>query len=348
MILEVRNNKKLAGVAGFFFIVLFFARCDQSDPYVSLSGKTMGTTYTIKCQTSVKPLVLQFKVDSLLKEINQSVSTYIPESIISKVNKSTVAEISEIELDQTFIDNFKLSKKLYGKSGGAFNPALAPLINYWGFGYENLTKENVDTNLVKQLKALCNFDDFQLQNNRLSKKNDQQQLNFSAVAKGYGVDKISELLLIQGINNFMVEIGGEVRAIGVNDKNQLWSIAIDKPERNINNRSFNAILKLDSQSVATSGNYRNYRKIGEVEYGHIINPFTGFPQQTDIISATVITKTCAKADAYATACMVLGFDNAKVLLGENEDLKAYIIYKDQSHNKIGAFKTSGLLIQELN
>jgi len=322
-------------------------RCDQSDPYVSLSGKTMGTNYNIKCQTFIKPLVLQFKVDSLLDDINQSVSTYIPESIISQINKAKAKEVGEVKLDQTFIENFNLSKEIYQKTDGVFNPALAPLISYWGFGYENLTKQNVDTNLVKQLKTLCNFDDFELQNNRISKKNDQQQLDFSAVAKGYGVDKVAELLLSNGINNLMVEIGGEVRAIGKNDKQQLWSIAIDRPEKNINNRSFNAILKLDGESVATSGNYRNYRKIGGEEYGHIINPFTGFPQQTDIISSTIIAKTCAEADAYATAYMVLGFDKAKALLQENEDLKAYFIYKNEN-GELKTFSSEDLKIQELN
>jgi len=349
MILEVRKDINIMKpvLTGFFFIVLFWVGCDAPTPYVIISGKTMGTTYSIKCQSSTKKKILKFKVDSLLFEINQSVSTYIPESTISKVNKAKAVEVNEIELDEIFIDNFKLSKKLYEKSNGAYNPALAPLISYWGFGYQNLTKKNVDTSLVVQLKALCSFEDFEFQNNRILKKQNEQLLDFNAIAKGYGVDKVSELLLSNNINTFMVEIGGEVRANGLNDKNQLWSIAIDKPEKNLNNRSFNAILRLDNQSVATSGNYRNYRRIGGIEYGHIINPFTGFPGQTDIISASIVAKTCAEADAYATACMVLGFDKAKVLLENNKELEGYFIYKNYS-GTLATFKTPNLIIQELD
>lgn len=331
----------------YVFIVLLFVGCNRTVPYVSLSGNTMGTTYSIKCQSILQAQILKFRVDSLLAEINQSVSTYIPTSIISKVNKAAVNEVSEIALDETFTDNFFLSKRLYHKSGGAFNPALAPLISYWGFGYENITQKKVDTNIVKQLIKLCNFDEFDLQNKSILKKQNEQQLDFNAVAKGYGVDRLAEFLLKQDINNFMVEIGGEVRTNGKNAQQNLWNIGIDKPQNNINNRSINAILQLDNEAVATSGNYRNYRKIGSHKYGHIINPFTGFPQQTDIISATIIAKTCAEADAFATACMVLGFDKAKVLVEENKDLKAYFVYKDEI-GEINGYNTPNLLLRQLN
>lgn len=347
MILEGNKNIMKLVLTSFFFSIFVWIGCVRSVPYISIAGKTMGTTYSIKCQSSLQTQILKFKVDSLLAEINQSVSTYIPTSTISKVNTATVNDVSKIQLDDTFVDNFNLSKALYKKSKGAFNPALAPLISYWGFGYENLTKKNVDTNLVNQLKALCNFDDFEMQNNHILKKQDTQQVDFNAVAKGYGVDKVAELLLSKSINNFMVEIGGEIRASGKNSQQNLWSIGIDKPEKNINNRSIKAILQLDNQSVATSGNYRNYRKIGEQEYGHIINPFTGFPQQTDIISATILAKTCAEADAYATACMVLGVEKAKDLIEDNMKLSAYFIYKKQS-DEVSTFKTTNLTIQELD
>ena len=343
----MQQKVKFKQLLSYIFILLCWVGCVKSVPYCAITGKTMGTTYSIKCQSIINPQILKFKVDSLLAEINQSVSAYIPSSTISQVNKATTNEISNIILEDVFIDNFNLSKQLYTKTAGAFNPALAPLISYWGFGYKNLTQKNVDTNLVQQLITRCNFDDFELHNKRIIKKQNEQHLDFNAVAKGYGVDKVAELLHIEGITNFMVEIGGEIRASGKNAAQQPWTIAIDKPEKNLNNRSFNAILKLDNQSVATSGNYRNYRKIGDKQYGHIINPFTGFPQQTNIISASIIAKNCAEADAYATACMVLGFQKAKALVAQNNNLKAYFIYKDEN-GAVLTFSSKGLLIHELN
>ena len=330
-------------------LIFLWVGCEQTLPFVSLTGKTMGTIYNIKCQTSVKNKILQFKVDSLLAEINQSVSAYIPTSTVSQINTATSAKIGEVELDEIFLDNFNLSKTLFKNTNGAFNPALAPLISYWGFGYKNLTKKNVDTNLVRQLKVLCNFNDFDLQQKRILKKENKQQLDFNAIAKGYAVDRVAELLIAKNITNFMVEIGGEIRANGLNVKKQLWTIAIEKPEKNLNNRSINAILKLNNQAVATSGNYRNYRNVGDEEYGHIISPYNGFPKKTDIISATIIAENCAEADAYATACMVLGFENAKKMLSLNSTLMAYFIYKTES-GKLATYNTQNLnlLIHKLN
>jgi len=210
-----------------------------------------------------------------------------------------------------------------------------PLINYWGFGYGEKKRNSVDTNEVKRILSLTNFTSFKYQQKHLKKNKQAQQLDFSAVAKGYGVDQIAELLNRKNIHHYLIEIGGELRAKGKNAKNAWWRIAIDQPEKGLEQRNFKAILPLKNQSVATSGNYRNYRTFGDKEYGHIINPKTGFPEQKEIISATIIAETCATADAYATACMVMGFENAKQLVESNLAFSAYFIYK----NEIGDIET---------
>jgi len=150
----------------------------------------------------------------------------------------------------------------------------------------------------------------------------------------------------KNINNYLIEIGGELRAKGQNAQKEYWRVGIDKPQKDLNQRTLKAILPLKNQSVATSGNYRNYRKLGDKEYGHIINPKTGFPEQKEIISATIIAETCALADAYATACMVMGFEKAKKLVEQNADLTAYFIYKNKEGN-IETYQSKGLKIIEM-
>lgn len=329
-------------------LICSFCSCISNIPKTQVvKGETMGTTYVIKYIPPSSEKISKAQVDDLLKSINQSVSTYISNSVISLINKAQADSCKFINLDKTFLENFNSSKIIYEKTGGTFNPALMPLVNYWGFGYQNKNRNNVDSNEVKHLLNLTDFDGFQLVNNQLNKKNKSQQLDFSAIAKGFGVDQLALLLETKNIENFLVEIGGELRAKGRNEKNEYWSIAIDKPEKGLGNRQFTAILKLKNQSVATSGNYRNYRKIGDKEYGHIINPETGYPEQTDVISATIISKNCADADAYATACMVMGFKKAKKLIESSNELQAYLIYKSEG-GEIAYYQSSNLNVLEIN
>jgi len=316
------------------FMFLFVQACVSPKSALQvISGETMGTTYSVKYLADHQ--ITQSEIDDLLVQINQSLSTYIPESTISKINQASSENCSEISLDDFFIDNFKLSKTIYEATEGYFNPALMPLVNYWGFGYGEKTSTAIDTNEVYRLLSLCNFGDVKFLQTHLTKKNNAQQLDFSAIAKGYGVDQIAALLNYKNINNYLIEIGGELRASGKNAKHEHWRIGIDKPQKDLSKRTLKAILPLKNQSVATSGNYRNYRKLGAQEYGHIINPKTGFPEEKEIISATIIAQSCALADAYATACMVMGFKKAKQLVEQNPDLTGYFIYK----NKLGEIKT---------
>jgi len=232
-------------------------------------------------------------------------------------------------LDSIFLDNFNLSKKIHKQTKGAFNPALMPLVNYWGFGYSKKERTEIDSNEVAALKRFCNFDLFVLQNGRLRKAKDECQLDFSAVAKGYGVDMAAALLDERGIHNYMVEIGGEVVVRGKNSKGKDWTIAVDRPSGD-GEKPFTAIISLNNQAIATSGNYRNYRKIGKEEYGHIIDPESGFPKQSDVLSASILAKDCASADAYATACMVMGAEKAIDYIELNKEIDGYVIYLDET------------------
>lgn len=327
-------------------MLLLICACVLTQPQVHLiSGETMGTTYSVKYVADNQ--IDQTAIDDLLVDINQSLSTYIPESTISKINQATFEQCSKISLNEFFIDNFEMSQTIYETTEGYFNPALMPLVNYWGFGYGKKNKGMmVDTNEVHRLLSLGNFNDFQFHQTHLTKKNTAQQLDFSAIAKGYGVDQIALLLNARNINNYLIEIGGELRAKGKNTQKEYWRVGVDKPQKGINQRTLKAILPLKNQSIATSGNYRNYRKLGDLEYGHIINPKTGFPEQKQIISATIIAETCALADAYATACMVMGFEKAKQMVEQNADLNAYFIYKNKE-GKIETYQSNGLEIIEM-
>jgi len=326
------------------YIFLLNACISPSIQTQVITGETMGTTYSVKYVSDVQ--ISKNNIDDLLVKINQSVSTYIPESTISLINQATPENSNTITLDSFFIDNFLLSQQIYEDTEGFFNTALMPLVNYWGFGYGEKNRNSVDTNEVNRLLALTKFTDFKYGQKQLTKSKKAQQLDFSAVAKGYGVDQIAELMNKQNIQHYLIEIGGELRAKGRNAENNWWRIAIDQPKKGLSRRSFQAILPLKNQAVATSGNYRNYRVVGDQEYGHIINPKTGFPEQKEIISATIIAETCAIADAYATACMVMGFEKAKQLVERNTALTSYFIYKNES-GEIATYQSEAFEIMEM-
>ncbi len=305
----------------------------------------MGTTYTIKYVS--ENTISKTAIDELLVQINQSVSTYMPESIISKINQAAPEHCKEIDIDIFFTENFELSKAIFEETDGYFNPALMPLVNYWGFGYGDKNRHTIDSNEVNRLLLLTNFYDFEYHQTHLTKKYKAQQVDFSAIAKGYGVDQIAAWLNAHHIDHYLIEIGGELRAKGKNAANEYWRIGIDQPQKNLSQRTLKAIVPIKNQSVATSGNYRNYRKLGTKEYGHIINPKTGFPEEKEIISATILAASCAVADAYATACMVMGFDKAKRLIENNTDLMAYFIYKNKQ-GLIATYQSDDLELIEID
>ena len=317
----------------FLFSFLFLA-CEKpnlvSEIY-NFEGKTMGTYYSVQ-YVSNDEQDLQHSVDSILQFVNQSVSTYIPNSTISKVNQMG---IGNIEVDSHFIENFVEAKQVYEKTNGSFNPAVMPLVNYWGFGYERLQNEQpIDSTKVAELLQLVNFDSFTLLDNQLTKAIADAELDFSSLAKGYGVDVIANYFNSKQIDSYLIDIGGEVVANGVKPDNSNWTVGIRKPSTNLNERTVvSKAISLKNEAMATSGNYENYKELeGRQIIAHTINPKTGFPQslEEEILSSTVIAKHCITADAYATAFKVMGLKKSKEVIKNKPELEVFFIYKTET------------------
>ena len=306
-------------------IFIFLSSCGSKIQYVTISGETMGTTYNISYLDS-QGVNYKPQIDSLLIEINNSLSTYIKTSTISTVNQAD----SICHVDEMFVEVFNEAKEVHAKSNGAFDPTIMPLVNVWGFGYTD--KLTMDSTIVDSILSLVNFDNVDLIDSKVVKQHKNISIDFSAIAKGYGVDLVAKFIEINGIKNYMVEIGGEVRCKGLNSKDKIWKLGIDEPIfETAFRRNLKATLELDKKSMATSGNYRNYYEKDGKKYVHTINPKTGYPEQNDLLSATIISDDCMTADAFATACMVLGFSKAKKLIETENDLEAYFIYFDEKN-----------------
>jgi FAD:protein FMN transferase len=326
--------------------LLVITGCKPNIPtYHKIEGKTMGTTYHISYQGS-DPVQIKTGIDSLLEVINLSMSTYIDSSTISKFNQADSLYCFDNILDKHFQLVFDKAKEIYSLTGGAFDPSIMPLVNYYGFGYKEKKKvEKADTSKIIELMSLLRFDSVSLyrpnEKNLLciSKPASGVQIDFSAIAKGYGVDAVAEYLETNNIRNYMVEIGGEVRALGLSDKNKEWVIGINRPDENAGLNEVELPLKISNRSVATSGNYRNAYESKGHKFAHIIDPKTGFSRQTDILSASVIAKDCMTADAYATAFMVLGIDQSLQLIEQLKDVEACFIF-DLEGDGIFEFKIS--------
>ncbi len=321
----------------FFFILLFLAGCatedappTPADTLIQYSGQTMGTTYNISAVVSdaEDPQVQMLKVltGGWLLKVNESLSTYMENSIISGINASTDTSVWH-PVDKHFVTVFERAKTIHTATEGAFNPALGPLITAWGFGAEapsELTQEEVDA-----LLKLTSFDAFVLQDSSVKKHVSEAQIDFSAIAKGYGVDVVAELLERQGVTSYFVEIGGEVRTKGMHPDDRPWRAGIDKPSFETNTtRELQAAIDMGDQALATSGNYRNFYVRNGQKYVHTINPSTGYPEESDLLSVSVIGPDCMTADAYATAFMVLGKEKAEALAEAQDGIEAYFITSD--------------------
>lgn len=290
---------------------------------MTVSGEAQGTTYHIS-YLDKNEVNYQRSIDSMLIEIDKSMSTYHKTSIITKINQTD----SAVKVDQMFKDVFLMSKQVYAASEGAFDPTVAPLVNAWGFGFKNL--EKTDSSSIDSLLQFVDFDSFTLKEDLIIKSKPNLMLDFNAIAQGYSVDVIANFLSERGIENYMVEIGGEVLAKGKNNKNNWWRIGIDKPIENEKERTIEAVISLQNKALATSGNYRKFYEKNGVKYSHTLNPKTGYPVRHSLLSATVITDNCAMADAYATVFMVVGLEKAKEILEKNSNLKALLIFEDEN------------------
>jgi len=327
-------------IFGFFLMVLIACQpggqSDKQVDYSVVSGETMGTYFNL---TYADSLGRDFSsnLQALLDEINLQVSTYVPESTISKFNKANEQLVlmggsSQEEKNKVmhFISNYNLSKIVYEATGGDFDPTVMPLVNYWGFGYTEKRKvETVDSLAIQSLMGYVGFDKVGLLNEGdfvLKKDLPGVQLDFSACAKGYAVDAIGLFLKSKGIFDFLVDIGGEQLGMGASSRGGPWEIGISTPSEGAALDDLQAIIPLENKAIATSGNYRNFYEVDGQKYSHTINPHTGFPERSNLLSATVLMSSCAIADAYATAFMVMGLDKAYQFALSHDGIEAYLIY----------------------
>ncbi|MDE0470413.1 MAG: FAD:protein FMN transferase [Ekhidna sp.] len=315
------------------FLVFTFVR-ENSPPLQRISGQTMGTIiYNVKYLGSLDD-GLQAETDSVLKAFNQSLSTYIPDSEISTLNNTGNLTFRS----PYFYPVLAGSKEIFHKTDGAFDPTVGPLIDAWGFGPEKQTSAP-DSATVDSLLEVIGFQNLNFNEERAMLP-EHYRLDFSAIAKGYAVDLVGELLEEKGIENYLVEIGGEVRCRGVNRRSKSWSLGIEDPTVALNEQELLAIVRLKNLSLATSGNYRNYYKKNGIIYAHIIDPRTGYTAEHNLLSVSVFASDCMTADAYATALMVLGL-NASQKLVEQEDIEAILIFRKED-GSLGSYVSAGI------
>ena len=287
-------------------------------------GTIFGTIYHAKYLYDKD---MKGELEAELQRVDASLSMFNPQSTISRINRGET-DVADEMLKQVL----ELSYKVHGATDGAFDPTVAPLVNAWGFGFKS--GQLPDSAQVDSLLALVGLKHIRLQEGRVVKDNPLSILDFSAIAKGYGVDCAADVLRSHGIKNFMVEIGGEVVTEGTNEKGEAWRIGINKPVEDSTsvNTELQEVISLSGKAVATSGNYRNFYVKDGRKIAHTINPLTGYPVQQDILSSTVIASTCAEADAFATAFMVMGLEKAQEVLASQPGLEAYFIYTDEGGN----------------
>ena len=293
-----------------------------TESYIKDSGMVFGTTYSITYQYHEN---LKSDIEGVMQQVDNSLSPFNKSSVITAINNNT-----STKADKYLTEVFTLAQTVNKETDGAFDITVAPLVNAWGFGFRSGTRPT-DAQ-TDSLLAIVGQEKVTLKDGEIIKSDPRIMLDCSAIAKGFGVDKVAEFLAGKGIENFLVEIGGEISARGKNSRGTEWNIGVTKPvddSLSINQEN-QAVLQITDKAMATSGNYRNFYYEGGKKYAHTINPHTGKPAQSDILSATVIAQTCAVADAYATAFMVLGSEKAKEILKTHPELQAYLILSDNS------------------
>ncbi len=323
----------------------------QKDDSIGIKyfGNTQGTTYAVIVNDEIE--LLNREIDEILHQFDLALSSYIPNSTLSKLNKYSAGVFTYKDSLSFFNRCIEQSRFVYELSSGDFDPTVYPLVDGWGF-MKNV-EEIPDSLAVDSLRALLGFSDgYHFKFNyvgqdsvyNVTKKTPNAKLDFNALAQGLSVDVICELLEGKGAKNYFVEIGGEVRVKGLNSDGKLWTIGIDKPVEKSNalNRVLQEIVQLDNKSIATSGSYRKFYEKNGVKYSHTLDPNTGYPVKHSLLSATVVANNCALADGLATAFMVMGPNKAVKFIKENQnlDIELFLIF-DNSKGRQETYMSKG-------
>lgn len=323
----MKNKKNLIWLALLLIGTTWILIKRNDGAYQQINGTIFGTIYNITYQSNedLKP-----EIEAELKRFDMSLSPFKDSSIISRVNLN-----QDILVDSLFKNCFNRSQAISKETNGAFDVTVAALVNAWGFGFKNGSFP--DSITIDSLRAIAGYEKITLDNDRITKTDDRVIINCSAIAKGYAVDVIAQLLNRKGVRNYLVDIGGEIVAKGKNSRDRLWRIGVNKPvEDSLSiNQEIQTVLQLTDVGMATSGNYRNFYYKDGKKYAHTIDPRTGYPVEHNLLSATVIANDCMSADAYATAFMVMGLDETKTFIAKHPEINVYLIYSDED----GSLKT---------
>lgn len=316
--------RKIFAITLFF---IFLASC-QRQQKMNYSGVTQGSYFSIT-YFDEDGRRFENEIDSIFEAVDNSVSLWNENSIIRRVNRN-----EDVVVDQIFKDNFEWSRKASEFSGGAFDATIGPLVSAWGFHYKKeleMTPEMVDS-----IRQLVDYRKIEIVNDKVLKANQNMTLDFNAVAQGYTADLVGKLLETNGIDNYLVDVGGEIMARGTKPNGEEWVIGIERPAENFDSeRSVQIRLNLKDKGIVTSGNYRKYIEKDGVRYSHSIDPKSGYPAPQNLLSATVIAENATWADCLASVCMLVGKDKAIELLEHEKDIEAYFIYVED-----GKIKTS--------
>lgn len=317
-----------------FFLFLNFGLIAQEEP-IRLEGFAQGSTYHI-AYFDKENRDFQEDIEKILQDFDQSVSTYQPNSIISRINSNQ----KNVIVDKYFIACFNKAKEIWKNTNGTFDPTVYPLVNAWGFGPGK--KQKIEKQVIDSILKFVGFNLIELKGNKVVKKDPRVALDFNAFAQGYSVDVVSGFLSSKGITSYMVEIGGEVYAKGKKPNGNNWTVGIEKPIDNKESENpLKAIVKLEDMAIATSGNYRRFIVEDGVKYHHHLDPKTGYPTKNNLLSASVFSKECISSDATATGILVMGLEKAKEFLNHHPELQAYLIYSDDKGN-YQVYETTGL------
>lgn len=312
----------------FLMLAIFVVSCKDAtrSSYRQTKGFVQGTTYSIIYDSSED---LNTQIAKELKQFNKSLSIFDSTSVISKVNRN-----ESVVLDSNFLVVFRRAMEISIQTEGAFDITVSPMVKLWGFYSDE--QKSVTQHLIDSVRMFVGYEKATLVDNRIEKSDSRVQLDANAIAQGYSCDVIAHYFDKLGIENYMIEIGGEIRTKGLSERGEAWRVGIQKPVVDtIGQKSeILAIVALSGQSIGTSGNYRKFRIIDGKQYGHEIDPRTGFPVQHNLLSVTIVAKDAISADAYATACMVMGLEKSVELISSLDGVEGYFVYDDKGEQRV--------------
>jgi len=334
MISEARMKKWIIAIItliGLLFFLVFLNYRNNS--YIVINGFAQGTTYhivyipdfSIRILLNKEDFLFQKEIDSLLTRFDESLSTYHPGSIISRVNQND----SSVVVDELFKTVFRKASEVASLTNGAFDITVGPVVNAWGFGPGE--REKVDSTLIDSLLQYVGMSMVGIEDDRVVKTIDGVVLDVNAIAQGYSVDLLASFLECKGMDNYLVELGGEISASGKKHVGKAWLVGVDKPIDNnlIPGQMLEAVVKLHNRSLATSGNYRKFYEEDGIKYSHTIDPETGYPVRHNLLSVTIIAEDCMTADAFATAFLVMGLEKSIEMISGMNKLEGFFIYSGE-------------------